>query len=461
MRMRVLSCGLLCFALGTVLTMTAQQSYQPIAGRTLIRAGHVIDVHTGNELADETVIVQSDKIVGLARTSDTPAKPGDRVVDLAQYTLLPGMIDVHTHLTMTTNFDPYYELAMTPAKEAIIGVENAKTTLEAGFTTVRNVGAGGWTDVALRDEINAGHVPGPHMQVSGPPLGITGGHMDENLLPEQYHVQGEGVADGIAAVQHMVRNNIKYGSDLIKIGASGGVLSKGDDPQASQYTLEEMQAIVADAHRLGRKVAAHAHGSQAILWASEAGVDSIEHGSYINDEDIAMMKKMGTYLVPTAYLVDWQRQYGHLPAFYQQKMIDVGSAMKANHKRAIAAGVKVALGTDAAVYPHGLNAHELDVYVNQYGMTPLAALQTTTLNAADLMGWTDKVGSLEPGKWADVIAVSGDPLKDIRILENVSFVMKGGVIYKDEAAPASVEKPSAVAERSVPVRENEVMVDSF
>jgi imidazolonepropionase-like amidohydrolase len=461
MRMRVLSCGLLCFAWSAVPAMVAQQSYQPSAGRTLIRAGHVIDVHTGNELPDETVIVQGEKIVGVAKTADTPAKPGDRIIDLAQYTVLPGMIDVHTHLTMTTNFDPYYELAMTPAKEAIIGVENAKTTLEAGFTTVRNVGAGGWTDVALRDEINAGHVPGPHMLVSGPALGITGGHMDENLLPEQYHVQGEGVADGIAAVQHMVRNNIKYGSDLIKIGASGGVLSKGDDPQASQYTLEEMQAIVADAHRLGRKVAAHAHGSQAILWASEAGVDSIEHGSYINDEDIAMMKKMGTYLVPTAYLVDWQREYGHLPPFYQQKMIDVGNAMKANHKRAIAAGVKVALGTDAAVYPHGLNAHELDVYVNQYGMTPLAALQTTTLNAADLMGWTDKVGSLEPGKLADVIAVSGDPLKDIRILEHVSFVMKGGVIYKNEAAPATVDKLSAVAERGSPANENDVMVDSF
>ena len=457
MRMRVLSCGLLCVALSA----RAQPGYQASAGRTLIRAGHVIDVHTGNELADETVIVQGDKIVGLAKTAETPAKAGDRVVDLAQYTVLPGMIDVHVHLTMVTNFDPYFELSMTPAKEAILGVENAKTTLEAGFTTVRNVGANGWTDVALRDEINEGHIPGPHMQVSGPALGITGGHMDENLLPEQYHVQGEGVADGIAGVQHMVRNNIKYGADLIKIGASGGVLSKGDDPQASQYTLEEMQAIVADAHRLGRKVAAHAHGSQAILWASEAGVDSIEHGSYINDEAIAMMKKKGTYLVPTAYLVDWQRENGHLPPFYQQKMIDVGNAMKANHKHAIQEGVKVAMGTDAAVYPHGLNAHELDVYVNQYGMTPLEALKTTTLNAADLMGWSDKVGSLEAGKWADVIAVSGNPLKDIRTLQHVSFVMKGGVIYKDEAAPASVDKLSAVAERSAPVSENDLRVDSF
>ena len=440
MKKAVVVAGVVFSGLMVNVAVHAQQMYKPGAGRTLLRAGRVLDVRTGKETAGETVVVEGDRIVAIAATSATPEKAGDRVVDLTGYTLMPGLIDVHTHLTGSTNFDPYFELSMTPAKEAITGVENAKTTLEAGFTTVRNVGANGFTDVALRDEIDAGHIPGPHMQVSGPPLGITGGHMDENLLPEQYHVQGEGVADGVAAVQHMVRRNIKYGADLIKIGASGGVLSKGDDPQASQYTMEEMQAIVADAHRLGRKVAAHAHGAQAILWATEAGVDSIEHGSYINDEDIAAMKQHGTYLVPTAYLVDWGRANMKLPALYQKKFDDVGVAMKANHKRAIAAGVKVALGTDAAVYPHGLNAHELDVYVNQYGMTPLAAIQTGTVNAADLMGWTDKVGSLEAGKWADVIAVQGDPLADVRILEHVPFVMKSGVIYKDEAQPGVVDK---------------------
>jgi imidazolonepropionase-like amidohydrolase len=417
----------------------AQQTYQPSAARTLIRAGKLIDVHTGSETPGETIIVTADKITSIAPTAATPAQPGDRVVDLSAYTVLPGLIDVHTHLTMATNFDPYTELSLTDGKEAIIGVENARTTLDAGFTTVRNVGAGGFTDVALRDEINAGHIPGPHMQVSGPPLGITGGHMDNNLLPAQYNDVGEGVADGIPAVQHMVRRNIKYGADLIKIGASGGVLSKGDDPQASQYTLEEMQAIVADAHRLGRKVAAHAHGAQAILWASEAGVDSIEHGSYLDDAGIAMMLKHGTYLVPTAYLIDWMQQYGHLPVLYQQKMHDVSAVEKANAIKAIKAGVKVACGTDAAVYPHGLNAHELDVYVNQFGMTPIAALQTATLNAADLMGWTAKVGSIDPGKWADVIAVQGDPLQDIKLLQHVSFVMKSGVIYKNEAQPSAVD----------------------
>ncbi len=421
----------------------AQPSTSPKTTRTLIRAGRLLDVHTGRELEGQTIIVTGERITAIAPTAATPLQPGDRELDLRSSTVMPGLIDCHTHLTMDTNFDPYFELSMTPGKEAIIGVKNARVTLLAGFTTVRNVGAGGFTDVALRDEINNGDVPGPHMQVSGPPLGITGGHMDENLLPSQYHVQGEGVADGIPAVQHMVRQDIKYGADLIKIGASGGVLSKGDDPQASQYTLAEMQAIVADAHRLGRKVAAHAHGAEAIYLATEAGVDSIEHGSYIDDRDIALIKQKGTYLVPTAYLADWMRENGHLPAFYQQKMTDVSTAMKANHMRAIKAGVKVALGTDAAVYPHGLNAHELDVYVNQYGMTPLAAIQSATLNGADLMGWTDRVGSLDPGKWADIIAVPGDPLKDVRILQHVPFVMKAGLVYKDEAQPAQVDQQSA------------------
>ncbi len=413
--------------------------------RTLIRTGHLIDVHTGREPAEQTIIVTGDRITAILPTAQAPAEAGDRELDLTRYTVLPGLFDVHTHLTMAPNFDPYFELSMTPGKEAIIGVENAKTTLEAGFTSVRNVGANGFTDVALRDEINAGHIPGPHMQVSGPALGITGGHMDENLLPEQYHVVGEGVADGIPAVQHMVRQNIKYGADLIKIGASGGVLSKGDDPQASQYTLEEMQAIVADAHRLGRKVAAHAHGAQAIALATQAGVDSIEHGSYIDAASIKLMKQHGTYLVPTSYLYDWYKDNPKLPAFYAQKMHDVTSVARANHRRAIAAGVKVALGTDSAVYPHGLNAHEFEVYVRDYGMSPLAALQSGTLNAADLMGWTDRAGSLDAGKWADIIAVEGDPLKDIRILQHVPFVMKSGVVFKDEAEPARVEKLDPLA----------------
>jgi imidazolonepropionase-like amidohydrolase len=405
----------------------------PTPSRILIRAGHVLDVRSGNETADQTIIVTGGAISGIAATNTTPKNPQDREIDLRSMTVLPGLIDVHTHMTMDTNFDPYHELSTSVAKSALIGAHNAKVTLEAGFTSVRNVGAAGFADVDLRDAINADLIAGPHMQVSGPALGITGGHCDENLLPFEYHAQGDGVADGVEAVQHKVREVIKYGADLIKICATGGVLSKGDDPQASQYTLEELKAIVADAHRLGRRVAAHAHGAQGILWATQAGVDSIEHGSYMNDEDIAAMKAHGTYFVPTAYLIDWIKVNGHLPPFYYQKMMDVSAVEKATAKKAIAAHVKVALGTDAAVYPHGLNAHELEVYVEQFGMSPLAALQAGTLNAADLMGWSDKVGSLEAGKWADIIAVKGDPLRDIKLLQHVSFVMKSGVVYKREA----------------------------
>ena len=398
--------------------------------RTLVRAGHLLDVKTGKLTDAQTIVVIGDSIQSIAPTASVTAQPDDTVVDLGSMTVLPGLIDVHTHLTMNPDFDPYRELTSTPAKEAINGVVNARTTLLAGFTSVRNVGAGGYVDVDLRDAINAGQVAGPHMLVSGPAMGITGGHCDDNLLPVQYHQVSDGVADGIAQVQRKVRENIKYGSDLIKICATGGVLSKGDDPQAAQYTLEEMQAIVADAHRLGRKVAAHAHGAQGILWATEAGVDSIEHGSYVDDASITEMKKRGTYLVPTVYLEDWQVEHGHLPPFYHQKMVDVSAVAKQNIKHAMQAGVKIALGTDAAVYPHGLNAHELDVYVNQLGMSPLAALQTSTINAADLMGWSSRTGALEPGKWADIIAVEKNPLDDVRVLQDVKFVMKGGVVYK-------------------------------
>src|ERR1700728_4054225 len=311
----------LCLALGSSIAFA-----QGATSRTLVRTGHLLDVKTGKLLDAQTIVVTGDTISSVAASSSVTAQPGDKVIDLGDMTVMPGLID--THITGEPNFDPYFELTQTDAKEAIQGVANARTTLLAGFTTIRNVGAGGYTDVDLRDAINEGEVPGPHMQVSGPPLGITGGHCDENLLPIKYHVTEEGVADGIAAVQQKVRQNIKYGVDLIKICATGGVLSKGDDTQASQYTIEEMRAIVADAHRLGRKVAAHAHGAQGILWATQAGVDSIEHGSYINDEGIAAMKAHGTYLVPTAYLIDWMQANGQLPPFYLQKMKDVSGVEK-------------------------------------------------------------------------------------------------------------------------------------
>ena len=407
----------------------AQQSPR----RVVVQAGHSLDVKTGKLLSDQTFIIEDGKIVSAGPSAETKAPPDALRIELPNATVLPGLIDAHTHLTYEPRFG-YEELGVSVLRSALIGAKNARVTLEAGFTTVRNVGAEGYSDVALRDAINAGDVPGPRMLVSGPALGITGGHCDNNLLPYEYHATGDGVADGIAAVQHKVRENIKYGSDLIKICATGGVLSKGDDPQASQYTLEEMKAIVADAHRLGRKVAAHAHGAQGILWASEAGVDSIEHGSYIDDAGISEMKKNGTYLVPTLYLGDWfleNAERNHVPDFLLGKAKTVMPIARKNIAHAFASGVKVAFGTDAAVYPHGLNAHEFAVMV-KLGLTPLQAIQAATVNAADLLGWQGKVGSLEPGAWADIVAVDGDPLKDVTTLERVKFVMKGGDVVKNE-----------------------------
>jgi imidazolonepropionase-like amidohydrolase len=407
----------------------AQQSSKVV----VLHAAHVLDVKTGKLVSDQTIVIAEGKVVSVGASADAKPPAGAVRIDLADATILPGLIDAHTHLTMDPRFG-YEELGSSLPREALTGAKNARLTLQAGFTTVRNVAADGFTDVALRDAINAGDVPGPRMLVSGPALGITGGHCDNNLLPFEYHAVGYGVADGIAAVQHKVRENIKYGADLIKICATGGVLSKGDDPQASQYTLEEMTAIVADAHRLGRKVAAHAHGAQGILWASKAGVDSIEHGSYIDDAGIAEMKKNGTYLVPTLYLGDWfleNAERNHVPDFLLAKAKAVMPAARKNVAHAFASGVKVAFGTDAAVYPHGLNAHEFAVMV-KLGLSPLQAIQAATLNAADLLGWSGKVGSLEPGAWADMIAVDGDPLQDVTTLERVRFVMKGGEVVKNE-----------------------------
>jgi imidazolonepropionase-like amidohydrolase len=418
------------FALGV---FAAAQQPKP-AGRVMVHAGKFLDVRTGKTLNDQAIVIDGGKIVSVGPFTQASRSPGARLIDLGNATVLPGLTDAHTHMTSDPRDVGYEGLGISIPRSTLVGARNARLTLEAGFTTVRNVGADGYSDVALRDAINAGDVPGPHMLVSGPPLGITGGHCDENLLPFEYHNTAGGVADGVEGVQHKVRETIKYGADLIKICATGGVLSHGDNPQASQYTLEEMKAIVADAHRLGRKVAAHAHGAQGILWASEAGVDSIEHGSYIDDAAIAAMKKNGTYLVPTLYLADWflaNAEQLHVPPEMIAKGRQVMPAARKNVAHAFASGVKVAFGTDAAVYPHGLNAHEFNVMV-KLGLTPLQSIQSATINAADLLGWSDKMGAVESGKWADIIAVDGDPLQDVTTLERVKFVMKGGEVVKNE-----------------------------
>ena len=406
------------------------------AKRVLIRAGRLVDARAGRVLTDQAILVEGDRIkeVGPAQTIAVHAPAGTEVIDLSNATVLPGLIDAHTHLTGNPDQIGYASLGISVPREALFGARNARLTLEAGFTTVRNVGAGGYSDIALRDAINDGDIPGPRMDASGPAIGVTGGHCDENLLAPQFHYSADGVADGVPAVMQKTREIVKYGASVIKICATGGVLSKGDSPGAEQFSDEEVRAIVAEAHRLGRKVAAHAHGASGIKQAVLAGVDSIEHGSFINDEDIQLMKAHGTYLVPTLYLADWfmeNAQKLNVPPFIMEKAKVVLPNARINISRAFKAGVKVAFGTDAAVYPHGLNAHEFAVMV-KLGLTPMQAIQAATVNAADLLGWSDRVGSIEAGRFADIIAVRGDPVSDVTELERVRFVMKGGMVVKNE-----------------------------
>jgi len=395
-----------------------------------VKAAHAFDARSGAMIDNAVIIIEDARVKIFGANIAIPAEA--ELIDLGPKTVLPGLIDCHTHLTFEPNQMGYASLGVSVPRSALSGAKNARLTLEAGFTTVRNVGASGYADIALRDAINAGDVPGPRIVASGPALGITGGHCDNNLLAPEFNHVDEGVADGVPSVMRKTREVIKYGADLIKICSTGGVLSLGDDPKASQYTLEEMKAIVGEAHRLGRKVAAHAHGGDGIKLAVLAGVDSIEHGSYIDDEAIKLMREHGTYLVPTLYLGDWfMENYQRIgvPAPMVAKAKEVMPIARKNIARAFAQGVPVAFGTDSAVYPHGLNGREFAVYV-KLGMTPVRAIQTATIHASKLLGWDDRIGTIDAGKYADLIAVDGDPTKDVTELERVKWVMKGGIIVK-------------------------------
>ena len=401
-----------------------------------VRCGKLLDVRTGKLLSDQVVVFDAGGTITAVGPTAQILAPAVTPIDLSGFTCLPGLIDVHTHITSEPFMSGYEGLGVSYPREAIYGAKNAAKTLGAGFTTIRNVGAGGFSDVALRDGINARDVPGPRMFVSGPPLGITGGHCDNNLLPYEFHYKEEGVADGPWAARAKVREVIKYGVDLIKVCASGGVLSKGDQPGAPQYTLEELTAIAEEAHKLGRKVAAHAHGTEAIIDATNAGVDSIEHGSLIDDAGIAAMKQHGTYLVADIYNDDFilgqGKEYGFTDEMLAKERM-IGRQQREGFRRAALAGVKIAFGTDAGVYPHGWNARQFSTMV-RFGLTPMQAIQSATLSAADLIGWADRVGAIEPGKFADLIAVQGDPTADVSVLEHVQFVMKGGKVAKERTS---------------------------
>jgi imidazolonepropionase-like amidohydrolase len=401
--------------LALLLLPAAFLAQTPAKDIVLIKAGRIVDVRTGRVLTDQAILIEGDRIIRVGPAQSIQAPAGARMIDLSNATVLPGLIDCHTHLTSDPGHNGYESLAISTPREALYGAKNAKLTLEAGFTTVRNVGAGGYSDIALRDAINAGDVPGPRIDASGPPIGVTGGHCDESLLAPEFNHRADGVADGVPALMQKTREIAKYGADCIKICASGGVLSKGDSPEATQFNDEEIRAVVLEAHRIGRKVAAHAHGAAAIKQAVLAGVDSIEHGSFIDEEGIRLMKEKGTFLVPTLYLGDWfldNSERLHVPEFMVEKAKVVMPAARLNIARAFKAGVKVAFGTDAAVYPHGLNGREFAVMV-KLGLTPMQTLQAATVNAADLLGWADRVGSIEPGRFADLIAVNGDPTADV------------------------------------------------
>ncbi len=413
---------------------------------TVIRASRLIDGTGAPPIDDAAIVITGDSITAVGTASTVTVPPGARVIDLKGYTLLPGLMDCHTHITgMPGDGGDTSELKETDDQRTIYGVVNGRTTLEAGFTTIRNVGGGGYGTVALRDSINRGLIVGPRIYTAAKSLGMTGGHGDINGWSADIALPGTAeIVDGVEALQKAVRLQIKFGADLIKVVASGGILSVGDSPNDQQYSFEELKAVVDEAARSGRKVAAHAHGAAGIKNAVRAGVASIEHGSLIDDEAIQLMKEHGTVLVPTLYTLDFMLEEGPahgVPDYALQKAKRMKQAQRENLKKAFQAGVKFAYGTDAAVIPHGQNARDFDILVSQLGVPPLEAIKMATGSAAELIGIADKAGTLRPGLWADVVAVEGDPVSNIKLLELVKFVMKAGVVYKSAPSQGSTSQP--------------------
>jgi imidazolonepropionase-like amidohydrolase len=399
---------------------------------TVVKAGKLVDVAAGRVRNDQLIVIQDGRIVAVGPAGATTVPVGAAVVDLSGKTVLPGLIDTHTHVTGDPTSPPYYGYGISVPREALKGARFARETLLAGVTTIRNVGASGYADVALRDAINAGDVVGPRMLVSGPAIGITGGHCDGNLLAPEYAERGEGVADGPDAVRAMVRKNVKYGVDVIKYCGTGGVFSKGTRVGAQQYTPEEVAALVDEAHMHGRKVAVHAHGANGIKVALKAGVDTIEHASLIDQEGLDLAKKNDAYLSMDIFNTEYTQTAGPKRGEFEEflrKDREVAQAQRDNFRKAVQMGIKLTMGTDTGVHPHQDAPKQL-AYMVQDGMTPMQAIQAATKVGAEALGVGAEVGQIAPGYSADLVAVTTDPLADIHALDAIEFVMKQGTVYK-------------------------------
>ena len=395
-----------------------------------IKAGRLIDGRGGAPVPNAVILVRGERIQAVGANLAIP--PGARVIDLSSATVLPGLIDCHTHITMVPG-ESGDQFRRSFVDAAIMAPTYAKATLDAGFTTIRDLGASGFVDVALRNAINRGDIPGPRIQAATMPVSATGGHGDVNGLSPYVHLDDmSGVADGTDAIRRKIRWEVKYGADVIKVMATAGAMSEEESVEAALYTQDELNAVVDEARMWGRNVAAHAHGTEGIKRAVRAGVASVDHGTFLDEEGARMMAERGTYLVKDSYEDRWflERAPGWgYPKVIVDKLAKIVQGHEAAFKLARKSGVKIAFGTDAGMLPHGENAKQFRDYI-AWGMPPMEAILTATRNAADLLGWGDRIGTLAPGYFADIIAVPGDPLAVPTLLEKVSFVMKAGVVYK-------------------------------
>lgn len=430
-------------ALAALLAATPVLAAEPPTqgGLIVLHCPHLLDPAAGRLLGASTVVIRGGRIQAVREGTDS--EPGARVIELTGQTCLPGLIDAHTHLTSETSPTGYTDqFRWNTADYAIRSTVYARRTLLAGFTTVRNLGDNANESIALRNAIDAGVVPGPRIFTAGVPIGSTGGHADPTDGYRQDLAGDPGPKEGIinspADAWKAVRQHYKDGVDLIKIMPSGGVLDESASADNPQMTLAEIKAVVAAAHDYGFTVAAHAHGAEAIRRAVLAGVDSIEHGTFMDDDDMKLMKEHGTWFVPTIVAGKYVEQMASRPGYYPpqvaRKAKEVGPIIQATAGRAYKAGVKIAFGTDAAVYPHGQNAREFE-YMVQAGMPPMYVIQAATTHAAALLHKSDELGQIRPGHRADVVAVPGNPLEDITALQRVSFVMKDGTTYKQDGKP--------------------------